>query len=430
MAPRLQPPAASTAANRNTTLMGKYQLGRLLGRGSFAKVYEACSISDGGGVAIKVIDKSKTVDAAMEPLIVREVDTMRRLGHPNILKIHEVMATKSKIYLVMELARGGDLYSKISRRGRLSEPAARRYFQQLAAALRHCHQNGVAHRDLKPHNLLLDEADNLKLSDFGLSALPDQLCRDGLLHTACGTPAYAAPEVIGCRGGYDGPKAEAWSCGVILFVLLAGFLPFDDRNLADMYRKIRRRDFHIPGWISKPARSIIVRLLDPNPVTRMSIEALMNVAWFKKSLPGETWTTPDEKECLCSCPPSMALNAFDIIAMSPGLDLSGLFVSVNRRAARFTSAATTAEVVERVREEGERQGYRVGRGQAGNVRLEKGKSLVAVKMLEVAPSLVVAEVKVVDGGAAAETETEELHWGNLKAGLGDLVLQWHNDGSR
>ncbi|KAF8369277.1 hypothetical protein HHK36_032714 [Tetracentron sinense] len=147
--------------NRTTSmevLQGKYQLGR----GSFAKVYYAQSLVDGTSVAIKVIDKTNIVNTTMEPRIIREVSVMRRLQHPNIIRIHEVMATWNKIFLVMEYARGGELFSKISRRRRLSEPIARRYFQQLVVALHFCHNSGVAHRDIKPHNLLLDEEGNLK----------------------------------------------------------------------------------------------------------------------------------------------------------------------------------------------------------------------------------------------------------------------------
>uniref|UniRef100_A0A6M2EGV1 Protein kinase domain-containing protein n=1 Tax=Populus davidiana TaxID=266767 RepID=A0A6M2EGV1_9ROSI len=161
----MEPPPSSTLQTTTsipTTLLNKYELGRLLGRGSFAKVYAARSLSDKTQLAaIKIIDKTKT-DAAMEPRIISEISAMQRLqDHPTILKIHEVMATKTKIYLVMELASGGDLYSKIRKMGKLKESAARRYFQQLVSALHFCHQNGVSHRDIKPHNLLLDGKDCL-----------------------------------------------------------------------------------------------------------------------------------------------------------------------------------------------------------------------------------------------------------------------------
>ncbi|KAK8338467.1 hypothetical protein V6Z12_A09G253000 [Gossypium hirsutum] len=273
--PVLSPPPIRITRTKTPTggiLLGKYQLGRMLGQGSFAKVHEATSIDDGNTVvAIKVIDKTKTVDAAMEPRIISEVSAMRRLQHhPNILKIHEVMATKTKIYLVMELATGGELFGKLLNRGRLSEGTARRYFTQLVSALHFCHQNGVAHRDMKPQNVLLDKNGNVKVSDFGLSALPEQL-HDGLLHTACGTPAYTAPEVARSKP-YEGSKADAWSCGVILFVMLAGYLPFDDHNLIGMYKKIARREYKFPKWISKQTRAIIWQLLDPNPDTRMTLD--------------------------------------------------------------------------------------------------------------------------------------------------------------
>ncbi|XP_035546222.1 CBL-interacting serine/threonine-protein kinase 7-like [Juglans regia] len=151
MEPGVAPTQTPSPASNTTTLLGKYQLGWLLGRGSFAKVYQALSIVDDTVVAVKIIDKSKIVDAAMEPRRIREIMAMRRLQvHPNILKILKVMATKTKINLVMELATGDELFSKISRSGKLAGPSARRYFQQLVSALHFCHQNGVAHNDVKP----------------------------------------------------------------------------------------------------------------------------------------------------------------------------------------------------------------------------------------------------------------------------------------
>nr|DAD36651.1 TPA_asm: hypothetical protein HUJ06_007292 [Nelumbo nucifera] len=333
MGPAVEPTAAAGAGE---VLLGKYKLGRLLGRGSFAKVHQARRLADNTDVAIKVMDKTRATITTMEPNIIREVSAMRRLRHPNIVRIHEVMATKSKIYLVMEYARGGELLSKILRVGRLTEPVTCRYFQQVVSALHFCHNNGIAHRDIKPQNLLLDHDGNLKVSDFGLSALPEQL-KDGLLRTACGTPAYTALEVIG-RKAYDGAKADAWSCGVILYVFLAGFLPFDDGNLALMYRKTQRREFRFPPWFSKPVRWVISRLLDPNPETRISIEALMSVAWFKKS-PNRSkeYVDPFQLDLMTMLPKEgLVMNAFDIISLSSGLDLSGLFEAGTKRTTRFT----------------------------------------------------------------------------------------------
>ncbi|CAN8258411.1 unnamed protein product [Cochlearia groenlandica] len=422
-------------------LLGKYELGRRLGSGSFAKVHLARAIESDELVAVKIIEKKRTIESGMEPRIIREIDAMRRLRHhPNILKLHEVMATKSKIYLVMELAAGGELFSKVLRRGRLPESTARRYFQQLASALRFSHQDGVSHRDVKPQNLLLDKQGNLKVSDFGLSALPEHL-QNGLLHTACGTPAYTAPEVIS-RRGYDGAKADAWSCGVILFVLLVGYVPFDDSNIASMYRKIHRRDYRFPSWISKQAKSIIYQMLDPNPETRMSIETVMRTNWFKKSLEASEFhrnvfesDLEKEEEEEEGKQNKDSITAFDLISLSSGLDLSGLFESKKKKEKRFTAKVSAVEVEEKAKEIGEKLGYAVKKkkkkktttamkkeGEATNVvGLGRGRTMIVVEAVKVAADVVVVEVKVAEG------EEEDSRWSDLITELDQIVLSWHND---
>lgn len=416
----------SAGGGSGSIILEKYQLGRLLGRGSFAKVYLGRGLENSDtDVAIKIIDKVATVDAAMEPRILREVSAMCRLHHhPNILKLHEVMATKSKIYLVMELAKGGELFAKLHRCRRFSEPTARKYFQQVVSALRFCHQNGVFHRDIKPQNLLLDHNGLLKITDFGLSALSEQK-KDGLIYTACGTPAYTAPEVV-YRKGYDGEKADAWSCGVLLYVFLVGCLPFDDSNLSNMYRAMHRRSFEFPDWVSKSAKIIIHRLMDPNPNTRMSLDDLVKLSWFKKSFSQENLISlaeqkmgSEEKELKYLT----RVNAFEIISMSSGLDLSGLFeAEVNSKEMRFTSGMKVVEIEEKVVKAGEELGYRTERGKGGDIRLVKGRAILVVQIWEVAIDLWLVEVKLVDGGM----DFEGLQWDQLKSGLGDIVLSWQN----
>ncbi|CAN1811966.1 CBL-interacting serine/threonine-protein kinase 6 [Linum perenne] len=205
----------------------------MLGHGTFAKVYHARNLQSGKSVAMKVVGKEKVIKVGMTDQIKREISVMKMVKHQNIVELHE-------IYIAMELVRGGELFAKIAAKGRLKEDVARVYFQQLISAIDFCHSRGVYHRDLKPENLLLDEEGNLKVTDFGLSAFSEHLKQDGLLHTTCGTPAYVAPEVIK-KKGYNGAKADLWSCGVILYVLLAGFLPFQDDNLVTMYRKNLQR---------------------------------------------------------------------------------------------------------------------------------------------------------------------------------------------
>ncbi|CAN1841304.1 CBL-interacting serine/threonine-protein kinase 7 [Linum perenne] len=416
-----------------STLLNKYRMGKLLGRGSFAKVFAAFSIADGKQVAIKIIDKTKT-ESFMEPKIICEIKAMHRLQHhPNILRILEVMATRTRIFIVMELAVGGDLFSKVVQRGRMKESGARRYFQQLVSALHFCHENGVAHRDVKPQNLLLDSDGNLKVSDFGLSALAEAAEAkngvNGILHTACGTPAFTAPEVL-YRKGYDGEKADAWSCGVILFFLLSASLPFDDSNLAVMYKKIHKKQYQIPSWVSKPARWIVHQLLDPNPQTRMSIETLMNHSWFmnKYQTPAQRSVFESEeysKSRKFNSTTVSSFNAFDIISMSSGLDLSGLFEATCRKEKRFTSRERIGRVMERVRDVGKKLEYVVEEGKGGGaIGLAKGKLVLVVEAMEIAEKMVVADVRVAKG---CGVEFEQVHLVDLKKGLGDVVLEWHGD---
>lgn len=260
--------------------MQKYEIGRFLGQGNFAKVYHARNLKTGQSVAIKLFNKEAVIKVGMKEQLKREISVMRLVRHPNIVQLYEVMASKTKIYFAMELVKGGELFHKVSR-GRLKEDVARKYFQQLIDAVDHCHRRGVYHRDLKPENLLLDENGDLKVTDFGLSALLEPKKNDGLLHTTCGTPSYVAPEVIKKRG-YDGAKADIWSCGVILYVLLAGYLPFNDKNLMEMYRKITKAEFKFPQWFSSDEKRLIYRILDPNPKTRIGIAKIVQSRWFRK----------------------------------------------------------------------------------------------------------------------------------------------------
>ncbi|PKU78651.1 CBL-interacting protein kinase 5 [Dendrobium catenatum] len=414
-------------------LMRRYEMGRLLGQGTFAKVYFARSLTTGQSVAIKVIEKEKVLRVGMIEQIKREISVMRLVRHPNVVQLYEVMASKTKIYFAMEYVRGGELFNKIAR-GRLKEDAARRYFQQIISAVDFCHSRGVYHRDLKPENLLLDENGDLKITDFGLSALVDNRRQDGLLHTTCGTPAYVAPEVINKRG-YDGPKADIWSCGIILFVLLAGFLPFHDSNLMVMYRKMSKADFRCPNWFPPDARKLIVRLLDPNPNTRITIPKLVESPWFKKGLkPVEANDDPaGVVDAAFSMKPT-SLNAFDIISLSKGFDLSGLFEGCGKRGiaaeARFTTQKPAAAIVSRLEEIAQTGSFRVSK-KDGKVKLEgrkegrKGLLAIDAEIFEVTPSFHFVEVKK---SAGDTLEFQQFCDKGLKPSLQDIVWAWQQGG--
>ena len=397
---------ASPAISSEKALFGKYELGRLLGCGAFAKVYHARNIRTGQSVAVKAICKKKIVGSSLMANVKREISIMRRLQHPHIVKLYEVLATKTKIYFVMEFVKGGELFAKVAK-GRFSEDLSRRYFQQLISAVGYCHSRGVFHRDLKPENLLVDENGCLKVSDFGLSAVRDQIRFDGLLHTLCGTPAYVAPEIL-TKKGYDGAKIDVWSCGVILFVLNAGYLPFNDPNLMAMYKKIYKGEFRCPKWMSPDLKRFLSRLLDTNPNTRITVDEILQDPWFRKGyrevkFHEEDFGLKSEKEDRSLT----NLNAFDIISFSPGLNLSGLFDESSKSPPddeeRFVSPEPVEKIIEKIEEiaDGENLTVRWKKEWGVDLQGPNGSFVIGFEIFRLTDDLVVVEVRKRAGDAAA-----------------------------
>ena len=321
--------------------VGKYEIGRTIGEGTFAKVKFAQNTETGESVAMKVLDRSTIIKHKMADQIKREISIMKLVRHPYVVRLHEVLASRTKIYIILEFITGGELFDKIIHHGRLSEADSRRYFQQLIDGVDYCHSKGVYHRDLKPENLLLDSLGNIKIFDFGLSAFPEQGV--SILRTTCGTPNYVAPEVLSHKG-YNGAVADVWSCGVILYVLLAGYLPFDELDLTTLYSKIERAEFSCPPWFPVGAKLLIHRILDPNPETRITIEHIRNDEWFQRSyvpvslLEYEDVNLDDvnaafddaeelraDQQCDNDDMGPLMLNAFDLIILSQGLNLATIF---------------------------------------------------------------------------------------------------------
>ncbi|XP_044472610.1 CBL-interacting serine/threonine-protein kinase 14-like [Mangifera indica] len=380
-------------------LFGKYELGKLIGIGAFAKVYHARNMRTGQSVAIKAVSKQKIVKGGLTAHIKREISIMHRLRHTHIVKLVEVMATKAKIYFVMEFAKGGELFTKISK-GRFSEELSRRYFHQLISAVGYCHSQGVFHRDLKPENLLLDENCDLKVSDFGLSAVKDQIRPDGLLHTLCGTPAYVAPEIL-AKKGYDGAKVDIWSCGVILFVLNAGYLPFNDSNLMAMYRKIYKGEFRCPKWTSPDLKRFLHRLLDTNPDTRISIDEIVQDPWFKQGYKEKISPDFDVKD-LGNNQNEKGLNAFDIISFSSGFNLSGLFsdyYDISASDERFLSAEKPDKIIERIEEVAKRKDEKmviVKKKWGAKFVGQNGNFVLVIEIYRLTDELVVVDTKTTE----------------------------------
>lgn len=434
--------------NKQIVVVQRYELGRLLGQGTFAKVYYARNTETNQSVAIKVIDKEKITKASLIDQIKREISIMRLVRHPNIIHLYEVMATKTKIYFALEYAKGGELFDKVAK-GRLREEVAWKYFYQLINAVDFCHSRGVYHRDIKPENLLLDENENLKVSDFGLSALAESKRQDGLLHTTCGTPAYVAPEVIN-RKGYDGAKADIWSCGAVLFVLLAGYLPFHDSNLMEMYRKIGKADYKCPSWFPRDVRRLLMRMLDPNPSTRTSIAMIRQSSWFKKGLRfkmlrSETGSDAKASEDAAAVsetsesssvsadgnqepdrPPT--LNAFDIISLSAGFNLSSLFEdNSKKKETLFTCRKPASVILSKLEDIAKLLRFRVQKKEAGLLKFEaltegkKGPLSIDTEIFEITPSFYLVEMKKSNGDTL---EYQKILKEDIRPALQDIVWVW------
>eukprot|EP00092_Neocalanus_flemingeri_P010801 GFUD01011631.1.p1 GENE.GFUD01011631.1~~GFUD01011631.1.p1 ORF type:complete len:514 (-),score=113.21 GFUD01011631.1:121-1662(-) len=268
-----------------------YDLKQLLGEGAFSKVYLAESKKESGGLAaVKIIDKEELCkDGDKMFLVDKEIEIMSQLDHPNIVRLFEVYENKKEVCLVMELAKGGELFDKLLEQGCLAEREAARLLTQVLEAVYDLHSRGIVHRDLKPENLLFyDNRANSKLLvvDFGLSEYEEELNRDS---PVCGTATYLAPEVIAQT---ESSKAQdMWSCGVITYILLCGYPPFfkdsEEKSESGLLRQIVRGKykFHANFWdhISEEARHFVSRLMCPDPRLRITVDEALNHPWIVKS---------------------------------------------------------------------------------------------------------------------------------------------------
>ncbi|KAE8077138.1 hypothetical protein FH972_015732 [Carpinus fangiana] len=320
--------------------LGKYELGRTLGEGNFGKVKLARDVETGHYFAVKIIEKKKVIALDITDQIKREIATLKLLKHPNVVRLHEVLASKNKINMVLEYVTGGELFNRI-------------------------------------------------VSSFCL-----------FFHI-----------------GYDGSTSDIWSCGVILYVILTGYLPFDDRNLAVLYQKIFRGDAQIPKWLSPGAQNMIKRILDPSPASRITMAGIKTDEWFKQDY---TPANPDDEEediyiddeaFSIQEVPSEAekspgsptlINAFQLIGMSSCLDLSGFFEKedVSERKIRFTSNHSAKDLLERIEDIVTEMGFSVlkknGRlkvTQEHKAHKSMGSLSVAAEVFEISSSLYVVELR-------------------------------------
>ncbi|XP_041063588.1 5'-AMP-activated protein kinase catalytic subunit alpha-2 isoform X1 [Carcharodon carcharias] len=268
--------------------IGHYILGDTLGVGTFGKVKMGEHQLTGHKVAVKILNRQKIRNLDVVGKIKREIQNLKLFRHPHIIKLYQVISTPTDFFMVMEYVPGGELFDYICKHGRVEEAEACRLFQQIISAVDYCHRHMVVHRDLKPENVLLDAQMNAKIADFGLS----NMMADGeFLRTSCGSPNYAAPEVISGRL-YAGPEVDFWSCGVILYALLCGTLPFDDEHVPTLFKKIRGGVFYIPEYLNRSVANLLMHMLQVDPLKRATIKDIREHEWFKQDLP--TYLFPED----------------------------------------------------------------------------------------------------------------------------------------
>ncbi|KAK4702047.1 hypothetical protein P7C70_g4180, partial [Phenoliferia sp. Uapishka_3] len=294
--------------------VGPWRIGKDLGKGSSGKEDEgggvgsltrtfthltgrvklAKHLETGAYAAIKIVPKPRPAPGSEEKAdkmllgIEREIVIMKLIEHPNVLRLIDVWETKSELYLIMEYVPGGELFDYLVRKGKLGADEALHYFQQIISGVDYCHRFNICHRDLKPENLLLDGERNIKIADFGMAALE----RSGkLLETSCGSPHYASPEIVSGLN-YHGSSSDIWSCGIILFALLTGRLPFDDENIRDLLAKVKKGRYIMPEELPAAAKDLIRRMLEVDPERRIKMVDIQTHPWVRRLRPRVPYVMP------------------------------------------------------------------------------------------------------------------------------------------
>ena len=268
----------SRSANRFDS---RYEKLYTLGKGNFGKVYLVEDRKSGEQYAVKVVDKKMFKSGDQRQHAQREqaiCETFASgLSHKNVVRVFDVMTDNDYIYIVMEYVEGGELFDKIKQSKGLAEPTARRWFREIIEAVEYIHDNNIVHRDLKPENVLIDNTQRIRICDFGFGNVFKE--RHQVLSTYCGSPFYAAPEMVTATP-YRGPPVDLWSCGVILFAMLTGSLPFQGDEMPQLFQKISRGQYTIPPYVTRDASDLIQKLLCKDAKERISAKDCLLHPWL------------------------------------------------------------------------------------------------------------------------------------------------------
>ncbi|THG98230.1 hypothetical protein EW026_g3921 [Hermanssonia centrifuga] len=277
---------AAAHPRRSIPKFGPYLLLRTLGEGEFGKVKLGLHMQWGEEVAVKLIRRGNIDTTVRMGKVEREIEVLRSLKHPNIVRLYDVIETDKYIGIILEFAQGGELFDHILAHRYLREKDACKLFCQLISGVWYIHQKKIVHRDLKLENLLLDRNRNVIITDFGFANRFEHRS-DDLMQTSCGSPCYAAPELVISDGSYVGSAVDIWSCGVILYAMLAGYLPFDDDpanpdgdNINLLYKYIVNTPLSFPDYISADARDLLSIMLVPDPEQRANLRSIMSHRWL------------------------------------------------------------------------------------------------------------------------------------------------------